>query len=107
MGLNPPEAVTRIAGTSLFNHWSHVSLTYSGDLREKVRIANVLSDHLLDCATVVRVGLHEQNRFSLFHYLLFLTVCAGNWKPIRANRQPLRQKCRLIWLASSAVLSVT
>src|SRR5260370_20164268 len=63
------------------------------DLREKVRIANVLSDHLLDCATVIRVGLHEQNHLSLFRYLLFLTVCAGNWKPIRANRQPLFQKC--------------
>jgi hypothetical protein len=62
------------------------------DLGEKVRIANVLSDHLLDCATVFRVGLHDQDHFSLFHYLFFFTVCAGNWKPIGANRQPLFQQ---------------
>src|SRR5271166_3181648 len=63
------------------------------DLGEKVRIVDVLSDHLLDCATVFRVGLHDQNHFSLFHYLLFFTVCAGDWKPIGANRQPLFQQC--------------
>jgi len=63
------------------------------DLGEKVRIVNVLSDHLLDCATVFRVGLHDQNHFSLFHHLPFFTVCAGDWKPISANRQPPFQQC--------------
>jgi hypothetical protein len=59
------------------------------DLPNKVCVGDMLTDHLLDCAAIACLGFDEQHRFRLFHNSLFPTVRAGDWKPIRANRQLL------------------
>jgi hypothetical protein len=76
------------------------------DLCDKVRVADVLPDQLLDRATVIRVGLHKQNSFGLFYYLTPSRYAQVIGNQLMQTAIRCFRSARLIRLASSAVLRV-
>src|SRR6266446_8609552 len=64
---------------------------FRSDLCDQVRIADVLTDYLLNRGTIPGLGFDEKNRFRFFHNLSFPAIGARDWKPVSANSQLLLQ----------------